>query len=988
MIDAFSDYTEFIYKRTYSKWDWNKGRREEWSETINRYADFMKENIPTKLHPKLEKCRQAIEQKKVMPSMRSLWSAGPALEKNHIANYNCCYLQIDRPKAFAETLYILLCGTGVGFSVERQFIVNLPSIPCTLNEIDKEIVFEDSKEGWAVGFNELINYLYEGFIPKSDLSKIRPEGAILKTFGGRASGPRPLKRLIDFTVNLFKNAKGRKLNSLECHDLVCCICDVVVVGGVRRSSAISLSNLSDNRMKHAKDGAFWDTHPYRMLANNSVAYTEKPDMTTFMEEWLSLARSGTGERGIFNREACENIVQGIGRRNTNVDWGCNPSLRKGTKILTESGIFPIENLQDNDFYIKNIEGGWSKASCWLSGKNKKLYKINLEGKHSYYATAEHKWPIVTKNGIVKKTTLELNKGDYLPVNKNNHLYDNPEGSYNEGFIIGVLLGDGYAIHRNNNGIFQIGIFLGEDKYNTFGEKIISILRDYDSQANFNKSKKAKCFNLTTTSKNIKNLFTKFGVDITKNSIPKSLWKDSSELFRKGFIDGLFSTDGSVSPTWGMCITSSRENMLIELSELLGFYGIKSQISLSERNNITFPNKKDYNKKYKIYRLRINDNSSILHFKKLFQLSDVKKQNNLGLISKKKDFKLNKIKISSIEETDLYEDVWDIRVDDKDHCFQLSHCITGNCSEIILRPNSFCNLTEVVVRPNDTLHSLCEKVKLATLLGVIQSTFTDFPFIDSSFQYNCDEERLLGVSLTGVCDHPVLSNFLEEKRLADWLNTMKLTAIESATKYSKVMGIKMPAAITCIKPSGTVSQLVDSSSGIHLRHSPYYIRRVRSSRMDPISSFLIDSGVHYNPEVGFTYDSTNTWVFDFYTKSPKSSKFRYEVSALEQLNFWKLYQVHWCEHKPSYTCYVKDDEWLEVGAWIFKNWDIVSGISFLPYDGGVYQLAPFEEITKEKYEEEVIFNPSKLDWSKFSTYETSDFTEGAKEFACTGNTCGI
>lgn len=635
MIDAFSDYTEFIYKRTYSKWDWNKGRREEWSETINRYADFMKENIPTKLHPKLEKCRQAIEQKKVMPSMRSLWSAGPALEKNHIANYNCCYLQIDRPKAFAETLYILLCGTGVGFSVERQFIVNLPNVPCTLNEIDKEIVFEDSKEGWAVGFNELINYLYEGFIPKSDLSKIRPEGAILKTFGGRASGPRPLKRLIDFTVNLFKNAKGRKLNSLECHDLVCCICDAVVVGGVRRSSAISLSNLSDNRMKHAKDGAFWDTHPYRMLANNSVAYTEKPDMTTFMEEWLSLARSGTGERGIFNREACENIVQGIGRRNTNVDWGCNP-----------------------------------------------------------------------------------------------------------------------------------------------------------------------------------------------------------------------------------------------------------------------------------------------------------------------------------------------------------------CSEIILRPNSFCNLTEVVVRPNDTLHSLCEKVKLATLLGVIQSTFTDFPFIDSSFQYNCDEERLLGVSLTGVCDHPVLSNFLEEKRLADWLNTMKLTAIESATKYSKVMGIKMPAAITCIKPSGTVSQLVDSSSGIHLRHSPYYIRRVRSSRMDPISSFLIDSGVHYNPEVGFTYDSTNTWVFDFYTKSPKSSKFRYEVSALEQLNFWKLYQIHWCEHKPSYTCYVKDDEWLEVGAWIFKNWDIVSGISFLPYDGGVYQLAPFEEITKEKYEEEVIFNPSKLDWSKFSTYETSDFTEGAKEFACTGNTCGI
>ena len=627
-------YTEFIYKRTYSRWDDEKGRRETWDETVSRYFEFIKELVPSSQKRKLDKAKQYVLQLKVMPSMRALWSAGEPLKDNNITGYNCSYVVIDKPKIFSDIMFILMCGTGVGFSVERQYVINLPTVPFELKKIEDTIVFGDSREGWAEGFNALINFLYEGKIPNFNLDKIRPEGAVLKTFGGRASGPRPLKRLLEFTISLFKQSNGRKLSSLECHDLVCCICDVVVAGGTRRSATISFSNLSDQRMKHAKDGAFWEKFPYRSLANNSVAYTEKPDMYIFMEEWLSLARSGTGERGIFNREGAKKIVSSNGRRDPNYEWGGNP-----------------------------------------------------------------------------------------------------------------------------------------------------------------------------------------------------------------------------------------------------------------------------------------------------------------------------------------------------------------CLEIILRPEEFCNLTEVVVRENDTLYSLCEKVKIATILGCIQSTLTDFPVIDEQFKKNCEEERLLGVSLTGTCDHPTMGNLKNKERIQDWLNTMKLTAIETAEKWSSILGINMPAAITCVKPSGTVSQLVNSSSGIHTRYSPYYIRRVRVAKTDPISKFLIDRGIPYNPEINSSLEDATTLVFDFYIKSPKNSVCREEMTAIEQLEYWKLYQEYWCEHKPSITIYVKDSEWLETGAWVYKNWDLVSGVSFLPYDGGLYELTPYEEIDSKTYEEKIKDFP-RLDFSELSEYEKSDMTEGSKEYACIGGVCEL
>jgi len=630
-------YSEFIYKRTYSRWDWDKGRREQWPETVDRYFDFFRSRVPEKLLSQYEKARNFVEEKKIMPSMRCLWSAGEALEKDNIAGYNCAYTIIDRPEVFAEMMYILMCGTGIGFSVERQEIVKLPEVPAVLEQTQKTIKFDDSKFGWADGYRKFVDGLYKGKVYICDYSEIRPEGAILKTFGGRASGPEPLKRLVEFTEHVFQNAKGRKLNSLECHDVACFVASIVVVGGVRRSAAISLSNLSDLRMRDAKAGQFWETAEWRMLANNSVAYTERPDMNLFMEEWLRLMESQTGERGIFNREAAKYVAETYARRKGDYEYGCNP-----------------------------------------------------------------------------------------------------------------------------------------------------------------------------------------------------------------------------------------------------------------------------------------------------------------------------------------------------------------CSEIILRAEEFCNLTEVVVRYNDTLNDLTEKVKFATILGVLQSDLTEFNFLGERWKQNCEEERLLGVSLTGVMDHPMLSNEGNPQRMEDWLTAMKETARKVAKKWSKAMGINMPAAITCVKPSGTVSQLVNSASGLHARHSEFYIRRVRVSKTDPICQFLIDRGVIHAPEVKQgTIVECSTVVFDFPIKTPtKRAVYRNDKTALQQLNHWELMQRHWCEHKPSMTVYVRDEEWLEVGSWCYKNWKILSGISFLPFDGGLYQLPPYQEVNEDEYKDLVKAFPKDINFAELTTYEAEDYTQGSQELACSADGCDL
>jgi ribonucleoside-triphosphate reductase len=622
-----TDYQEFIHKSRYAKYFDGKGR-ESWEDTVERYM----ENI---VYPKLgedtytKSIRDAILSLEVMPSMRSMMTAGPASKRDNTCMYNCSYLPVDDPKSFDEAMFILLCGTGVGFSVERQYVSKLPEVP-TLFQSDTTIVVKDSKEGWAKAFRQLLALLWAGEIPQWDISKVRPAGARLKTFGGRASGPAPLVDLFNFTIKTFKDAQGRKLSSIECHDIMCKIGEIVVVGGVRRSAMISLSNLSDDRMRHAKSGAWWENNKQRALANNSVSYTEKPDAVSFMREWMALVESGSGERGVFNREASKKQAEKYGRRDPDHDFGTNP-----------------------------------------------------------------------------------------------------------------------------------------------------------------------------------------------------------------------------------------------------------------------------------------------------------------------------------------------------------------CSEIILRPYQFCNLTEVVVRATDNIDDLERKVRIATVLGTIQSIYTHFPYLRKVWQRNTEEERLLGVSLTGIMDNPLLTS--KNHGLPKTLAHLRQVAVDTNTDVSNNLDVNPSVAITCVKPSGTVSQLVDSASGIHARYSNYYIRTVRADNKDPLTAFMKDMGIPNEPDV---MKPTNTTVFSFPIKSPDGAVVTSDLTAIEQLETWLTYQRHWCEHKPSVTINVRPDEWFEVGAFVHKHFDEMSGVSFLPYNEHTYQQAPYQEIGKSDYNMLLSVMPDKIDWSKLSEYEKEDNTVAMQTMACSGDVCEI
>lgn len=621
-----TDYQKYIFKSRYARYLEKEDRREEWEETVQRYIDFFTERAKGL---SLEEVKEAILNYEVMPSMRSLMTAGKALERDNVCGYNCSYVAVDSPRVFDEILYILCCGTGVGFSVERQYVNKLPEVAEDFVNSSSSIIVEDSKIGWATALRELIALLYAGKIPNVDYSKIRPAGAVLKTMGGRASGPEPLKDLFNFTTALFKKAKGRKLSSVECHDLVCKIADIVVVGGVRRSALISLSNLTDERMRNAKSGAWWENDGQRALANNSVAYTEKPDIGIFMKEWSALYESKSGERGVFNRVAAKKQAVSSGRRDPDFDFGTNP-----------------------------------------------------------------------------------------------------------------------------------------------------------------------------------------------------------------------------------------------------------------------------------------------------------------------------------------------------------------CGEILLRPNGFCNLSEVVARPEDTLEDLKRKVRIATLLGTLQSTLTNFRYLRAIWKKNAEEERLLGVSITGIMDHPVLNGSKGYTELFEYLSVLKEESINANAEYADTLGIERSAAITCVKPSGTVSQLVDAASGIHPRYEPYYIRTVRADVKDPLAIFLQKQGVPCEPDVMKPHVGL---VFSFPMKAPEVAVFRNDVTALDQLEHYLIWKEAYCEHNPSITVYVKEEEWLDVGAWVYKNFDRIGGVSFLPHSDHTYKQAPYQQITQEEYEKLSSEFPA-IDWDSFK--EKGDNTTSTRELACVAGVCEL
>ena len=634
-----TDYQNFIALSRYARWKEDEQRRETWGETVARYFDYMTQHLKSKhkyvlsdeLRGELE---QAVLNQDIMPSMRALMTAGPALDRCHVGGYNCSYVPVDSPRAFDETMYILMCGTGVGFSVERHNIEKLPVVNEDMHLSDTVIKVGDSRPGWAKSLRELISLLYAGQIPQWDTSEVRPAGARLKTFGGRASGPAPLEELFEFLVEKFKGAAGRRLFPIECHDIMCKIGEVVVVGGVRRSALISLSNLNDDQMAHAKSGMWWENEGQRALANNSVAYKGKPEMGTFMREWVSLYESKSGERGIFNRKSAQVQAAKNGRREVEHDFGCNP-----------------------------------------------------------------------------------------------------------------------------------------------------------------------------------------------------------------------------------------------------------------------------------------------------------------------------------------------------------------CSEIILRPYQFCNLSEVVVRASDTQQTLTDKVRLATILGTFQSTLTDFKYLRNVWKKNTEEERLLGVSLTGIMDNDMMAGKSAHlgKNIGATLNALKEQAIETNAAMAQQLDIPQSTAITCVKPSGTVSQLVDSASGIHARHNPYYIRTVRGDNKDPITQFLVSEGIPAEPDV-MKPDSTT--VFSFPMKSPNSAVCRTEMDAIEQLELWLQYQRHWCEHKPSVTISVKENEWMAVGSWVYEHFDEVSGISFLPFSEHTYKQAPYQDIDEDTYRELLTQMPKSVNWNMLQEFEKEDTTSGGRELACTAGVCEV
>ena len=626
-------YQSFIHKSRYARWLEDEGRRETWAETCSRYVDFFKEREQLN-DEEGQEIWDAIHALEVMPSMRCMMTAGEALKRDNVAGFNCSYLHIDHPRAFDELMYVLMCGTGVGFSVERNFINKLPEVAETFHKTSSTIVVSDSKLGWASAFRELIAMLYAGKLPEWDMSRVRPAGARLKTFGGRASGPEPLQDLFHFCVGVFQKAAGRKLTSIECHDVCCKIADIVVVGGVRRSALISLSNLSDQRMSKAKSGQWWVDQGQRRLANNSVAYTEKPDFEAFLTEMKNLYESKSGERGLFSRVAAQKIAARNGRRDATHDFGTNP-----------------------------------------------------------------------------------------------------------------------------------------------------------------------------------------------------------------------------------------------------------------------------------------------------------------------------------------------------------------CSEIILRSNEFCNLSEVVVRSDDTLETLKEKVRKATIIGTLQSSLTDFRYLRVRWKRNTEEEALLGVSLTGIMDHDILggkNGMAESPMLATWLEEMRDVSIKTNKEWAEKLGVNQSVAITCVKPSGTVSQLVDSASGIHPRFSKHYIRRVRSDKKDPLAVYMEQAGFPVEQDVM----SPSSVVFSFPVKSPESSTCVKEVGAMEQLALWKTYQNHWCEHKPSVTVYYTDSEYFKVAQWIWDNFDLCSGISLLPTSDHVYQQAPYEDIDESRYEELLAAMPQNVNWEELAQFEKEDNTTGSQELACTGGACEI
>lgn len=947
-------YQQIIHQSRYSRFrdDYDVPRREEWNETLDRWFDFWVGRYP-EFEDTLRQIRDRIEILDGMPSMRSVMTAGKALDRDEVASFNCAFTVIDSPRAFDELMYILMCGTGIGFSVQSRYVNKLPEVSEDFMETDTTIVVPDSKIGWASSFKELLSLLYVGKVPKYDLSKIRPKGTRLKTFGGRASGPEPLEDLFLFAIDLFRNAAGRKLSTLECHDLACKIADIVVVGGVRRSALISLSDLSDDKMRNCKTGAWWEQNPQRRLANNSYVAEERPDFQVFLDEWTSLYKSFSGERGIFSLPAAQKVAERNGRRDADQIVGTNPCaeillrdkqmcVAPDTPLITEYGIQEISSIEDQ---VANIWNGekWTPVTVIKTGTDRQLMRVRLSDGSYLDCTPNHRWSVKArfqKNwSIVETKDLErFSEQDYpIQVRPANVVSPSFGASIDNAYTLGFAVGDGC-------------VYNGKVFIDCFGEK--------DTQCPIVGSRHKKYlregYSVSMTRINASDYLDDDQVARLKSDLGEiGSWNRESVL---EFVAGLADADGAQASK-GIRIYLSQEHRARQLQLALTRVGIRSSCNLHSKKGTE---------------TNFGARNEDLWYVQITKTIDIPCHR---LICKNEEEPKFKGKYQTIVDVDLLPGLHDT------YCFEEPETHMGLFANVLTHQ---CNLSEVVVRPDDDLKKLKKKVETATIIGTFQSTLTNFRYLRKKWRDNCEEERLLGVSLTGICDNKVMSGQEGEDKLIKWLEELRQTAIDTNATWADNLGIPRSTAITTIKPSGTVSQLVNSASGIHPRFSKHYIRRIRQNREDPLCDLLIDEGVPYEVD----RMDKSSYVFSFPIKSPEDSLTNSDVGAMRQLRLWQIYAKHWCEHKPSMTCYYQDNEFMEIGNWIWNNFDEVSGISFLPLDDHIYPQAPYEPIDEETYNELMKTTIDEIDWTKMANYEKEDNTTSSQELACSAGGCEL
>ncbi len=955
--EILSEITVFM---KYAKYLPNEQRRETWAELVTRNKNMHLKKYP-QLAEEIENVYKYVYDKKILPSMRSMQFAGKSIEVSPNRIYNCAYLPIDDIRGFGEAMFLLLGGTGVGYSVQKHHIDLLPPIHKPNAKRTKRYLIADSIEGWADAVKALIKSYTEGTSTlQFDFSDIRAKGARLVTSGGKAPGPQPLKEcLIKVQGILDAKADGDKLSPIEVHDMVCHIADAVLAGGIRRAALISLFSADDEEMIACKSGNWWENNPQRGRANNSAALMRhKITQEFFMDLWKRIELSGAGEPGIY--------------LTNDKDWGTNPSLRAGTRIWTADGVFPIEELEDKIFYVRNLDGQISKAKCWLSGKGKQLYKVKLEGGHEYFATAEHEWPVWDGEKYIKINTPNIEVGSLMKFQKADKITEGTLGNYEDGFLSGWQLGDGWTSTKSDGMLVQGLIVSPKDDSSGISKRITKHLKEVlDCQANFIE-RGSGCKELNTTNRNWNNFQKEFQYSHKSAGLPKTIWSSASEDYRRGLIDGLFSSDGSVEKNKKrIAFHSAHKTLAQDVSDLLGLYGVKHSLRFV------------VNSHKGCYIIDILEGQSIRRFKELFKLSAKEKQDRIDAYEFKTNIKYNdQIKVIDIEKTDLFEDVWDIAVYDETHAFQLPHVVTGNCCEIALRPFQFCNLCEVNVSDIESQEDLNNRVKAASFIGTLQAGYTDFHYLRDVWKRTTEKDALIGVSMTGIGSGTVLGYNMKE--------AAKVVKEENE-RVAAILGINKSARATTVKPAGTTSLTLGTSSGIHAWHNDYYIRRIRVGKNEAIYTYLLIN----HPELveDEYFRPHDTAVISIPQKAPEGAILRTE-SPFQLLERIKKVHMEWVKpghrggnntHNVSATVSIKDNEWDGVGEWMWENRQSYNGLSVLPFDNGSYTQAPFTDCTKEEYEE-LMVHLKNIDLS--GVVEMDDNTDLKSEVACGSAGCEV